>query len=244
MRHSPDRLAISCAAAEARARKIRDDAATALSAAQDALARLAKTPLPKFDATAAAAKVARAQASDQVHNTETAAELAQHFDGQRTESAAAAEKRAGEVAALEQIIAERKSALGGCEAVLNEAIESARAVVARAARERLVGVQQAYRDALLAAVDLATDLWALQALAAEPERPRSQALRTKAVPLVFPALACFGDEHRAALQAVGAVLNGTEAVVLNTFDAHQQAMADFDRIRGELTTVSTTTEED
>jgi hypothetical protein len=235
MHHPSDALAVRAAAAEQRARALRDSANADLVEAQNQLAKVNHKPIPAFDATAADLELAHARAADQVHGTDTAGEIARRHDAQRRATADAAQARADAAAKLEPIIAHRSSALRGAEAVLAEAIENTRALVAAAARDRLPVVQQAYRASLMAAMDLASDLWALEALVNEKDRPTSRAITTNAVPLTFPALSCFVDDsHQLALRGVGAQASGA-AVLLNLHDAQAQALADVARIRNELT---------
>lgn len=234
MQHPSDALAARAAAAEQRARSLRDKANADLVEAQNQLAAIQARPAPKFDAAAGELELAQARASDHVHGTDTAGEIARRLVAARAAAVDAEQQRAAAVAGIEPIIEQRRMALAGAEAVLADATENTRALVSAAARDRLPEVQRAYRSSLLAAMDLATDLWALEALVIEKDRPSNRAMTTGAVPLTFPALGCFSEAHQQELRQLGGQADGP-AVFLRLHDAQAQALADVGRIRAELT---------
>lgn len=235
MKHPPDSLAAKAADGARRAQEVTDTTAAALAAEQSRLAELRSRPLPAFDETEAQAALAKAEAADRVHGTATAVGLARETDARRSAFASAKAERDAEEAALLRLIGTHEITLAGCRAVLGEAIENERAAVSRAAAQRLPEVRKVYREALLAAMDLATDLFAVQALAVDVQRPLSRAISTEATALTFPALHAFGEEHLADLRGVGGQLQA-DVIVVGRHDAAQQALADVARIRAELTT--------
>lgn len=230
-----DSAAAAAAQTLERSRAVHAAAEEALKQAEADLAQLESAAPAPYDRVTAELGVSMARALDAVNGT-TVAEMAQaaHDDADRA-AIKASDDHAALVAAARSAVAERSILLEGARRVLVEAAAASKACTAVAAREALQQARARYREAAIAVLGLASDVWALETLTQLDTWPDSRALSTRFAEVPLPAFGAFSLADLPDLAEVGGRFEPlSDTVSLTAEKARVQAMADLHSIRAQL----------